>query len=458
MTQVADTTESIAEAQSSSRGPLPARARIVVVSGPDKDRVLEVGDGMYVVGKHEACDLPLTDGKVSRQHLELTRVPDGLRVRDIGSKNGSYYQGALFAAITIGIGASVKLGSTELLVIGPDEKLPLEVWEGEQFGNLMGASVAMRRVFSLLARYAQSDAPVLIRGESGTGKELLAAALHEQSKRASEPFVIGDLAAVTGTLIESELFGHVRGAFTGADHDRRGLFAEARGGTIFLDEIGELALEDQPRLLRALDQRQFRPVGASSYQPFQARVVAATNRSLDEEVSAGRFRADLYHRLAVLAVEVPPLRERRDDIEPLARHFVARTAASLGAPVPELSPSLLAVMRELEWPGNVRQLRNVLERAVTLTPADAPLDATTLGLMLPSLEPRRSSASIVDPSIPFHEAKSRLIDTWERDYVRSIVERAGGNLSLAARNSGMSRMSLYRLLEKHGLSHAPDNG
>ena len=201
MTQVAETTESIAEAQSSSRGPLPARARIVVVSGPDKDRVLELGGGTYVVGKHEACDLPLTDGKVSRQHLELTRVPDGLRVRDIGSKNGSYYQGALFAAITIGIGASVKLGSTELLVIGPDEKLPLEVWEGEQFGNLLGASVAMRRVFSLLARYAQSDAPVLIRGESGTGKELLAAALHEQSKRASEPFVIGDLAAVTGTLI-----------------------------------------------------------------------------------------------------------------------------------------------------------------------------------------------------------------------------------------------------------------
>jgi two-component system, NtrC family, response regulator len=212
-------------------------------------------------------------------------------------------------------------------------------------------------------------------------------------------------------------------------------------------------------LLRALDQRQFRPVGGSQYRPFEARIVAATNRDLGEEVAAGRFRADLYHRLAVLAVDLPPLRERRDDIEMLARHFVARTAQDLGVPVPELSPSLLAVMREHEWPGNVRQLRNVLERAVTLTPAGAPLDAATLGLVLPAIDlAKRPSSPAVDPSIPFHEAKSRLIDAWERDYVRGILDRAGGNLSLAARNAGMSRMSLYRLIEKHGLSHEADSG
>jgi len=422
-------------------------SKLVVVTGPDRGRELLLGDGTYRVGKLETCDLPLTDTTVSRQHLELTVLPEGLRVRDLESKNGSYYQGAQFATIVIGLGASVKLGETELLIVGPDEKLPLEVWESDRFGDLLGASVSMRRLFALVAKCAASDAPVLIRGETGTGKELVASAIHAHSPRANKPFVVGDLASVSGTLIESELFGHVRGAFTGADRDRAGLFAEARDGTVFLDEIGELELADQPRLLRALDQKQYRPVGSSTYQPIRARLVAATNRDLAAEVSAGQFREDLYHRLAVLCVEIPPLRIRRDDIRMLARHFVELSATKLGVAVPEIPTALLAVIAEHDWPGNVRQLRNVLERAVTLTPEGQPLDGGTLGLYQSASEARRAVA--VDVSVPFHDAKSRLIDAWERDYVTRLLEKANGNLSLAARNAGMSRMSLYRLIEKH---------
>jgi DNA-binding NtrC family response regulator len=425
---------------------VPVGARLVVVTGPDRGRELVLAaDTTYRIGKHESCDLALTDGGVSRQHLELALADDGLRVRDLDSKNGSYYQGAQFATIVIGLGASLKIGSSELLLVGPDEAMPLEIWDGDRFGNLLGASVAMRRVFALLAKFAASPAPVLIRGETGTGKELVAAAIHAHSPRATKRFVVGDLASVTGSLIESELFGHVRGAFTGADHDRAGLFAEAKDGTVFLDEIGELELADQPRLLRALDQKQYRPVGSSTYRPIEARLVAATNRDLRAEVAAGQFREDLYHRLAVLCVDIPPLRERRDDIPALAKHFVAATATQLGVPEPEVSPQLLAEIAEHDWPGNVRQLRNVLERAVTLTPPGQPLDGATLGLYPGA---KRASAH-ADVSLPFHDAKSQLIDAWERDYVQRLLEKCNGNLSLAARNAGMSRMSLYRLLEKH---------
>jgi transcriptional regulator with GAF, ATPase, and Fis domain len=442
-------TEKLAEPH--DHAPLVPGSKLVVVSGPDRGRQLELGDKPLIVGKLDSCDLPLTDGAVSRQHVELTVVPDGLRVRDLESKNGSYYQGAQFTTIVIGLGASIKIGATELLVVSPDEKLPLEIWEDERFGDLLGASVAMRRVFALIARFAQSDAPVLIRGETGTGKELVAAAIHARSSRAGQPFVVGDLAAMTGSLMESELFGHVRGAFTGADRDRRGLFAEAGKGTLFLDEIGELELADQPRLLRALDQKQFRPVGGTAYTPIDARVVAATNRDLAAEVAAGRFREDLYHRLAVLCIEIPPLRVRRDDVRLLAKHFVEDTARKLGVAPPPIPPALNAVIAEHDWPGNIRQLRNVMERAVTLTTPGTPLDAATLGLHTSELDTSR--AATVDVNVPFHDAKSRLIDAWERDYVTALLAKANGNVTIAARVAGVSRMSLYALIEKHRVGY-----
>lgn len=446
-----DLTESLAEPE--DHVPWVPGAKLVVVSGPDRGRSTELTDHLVVVGKEPGCAIALADQAISRRHLEI-EVSDGrILIRDLGSKNGSYYQGARFAAIAVGLGACFKIGSSELMIVGPDEPLPVELWEGEQFGDLVGTSVAMRRVFALLARFAATDGTVLIRGETGTGKELAAHAIHAHSDRAARPFIVGDLGSVSGGLIESELFGHLRGAFSGADRDRSGLFALAGNGTIFLDEIGELPLSDQPRLLRALDQRTFRPVGGGDYLPIEARLVAATNRDLSAEVTAGRFREDLYHRLAVLVVEIPPLRTRRDDIPLLANQFVARAAARAGVAAPAIPPGLLAHLVAHDWPGNVRQLRNVLDRAVALTPPDQPLDATTVGLThraAPPSELRAAVAADASTLLPFHEAKHQLIDAWERDYIATLIHKAGGNMSLAARTAGMSRMSLYRMLHKHG--------
>ena len=430
--------------------PLLPGTRLVVVTGPDKGRELRVTKGTYTIGKLETCDLVLTDSAVSRQHLEVAVLPDGLRIRDLQSRNGSYFQGAQFETIVIGVGAGIKVGATELLVVAPSDAQAPEVWEHDRFGPLLGPSLAMRQVFALLAKYAKSDAPVLVHGETGTGKELVAEAIHLFSPRSKGPFVISDLASVSPTLLESELFGHMRGAFTGADRDRVGLFAESRDGTIFLDEIGELDLADQPRLLRALDRKQYRPVGSNEYRPIHSRVIAATNRDLRAEVAAGRFREDLYHRLSILRVDLPPLRARRDDIRCYAQHFVERAALQLNIPTPTIPPHVITALAAHDWPGNVRELRNVLERAVTLTPVGAPLDLGTIGLA-PSTDVPLSLP--VDTSVPFRDAKNRLIEAWERDYVRHLLKKSQGNVSLAARNAGMSRMYLYQLIEKHGVPH-----
>lgn len=431
--------------------PLRSGTRLVVVTGPDKGRELRVVTGTYTIGKLETCDLPLTDSAVSRQHLEVAVLPDGLRIKDLQSTNGSFFQGAQFESIVVGVGAGIKVGASELVIVGPSDAQAPEVWEQDRFGPLLGPSLAMRQVFALLAKYAKSDAPVLVHGETGTGKELVAEAIHLFSARSKGPFVISDLASVSPTLFESELFGHMRGAFTGADRDRVGLFAESRDGTIFLDEIGELDLADQPRLLRALDRRQYRPVGSNDYRPIHSRVIAATNRDLRAEVAAGRFREDLYHRLSILRIDLPPLRVRRDDIRCYAQHFVERTAAHLKIPPPEIPPHVISALAAHDWPGNVRELRNVLERAVTLTPAGDALDMRTLGLR-PADEPSAATAPI-DTSVPFRNAKSRLIEAWEGDYVRHLLKKSQGNVSLAARNAGMSRMYLYQLIEKHRVPH-----
>jgi two-component system, NtrC family, nitrogen regulation response regulator GlnG len=308
-------------------------------------------------------------------------------------------------------------------------------------------------VFALLERVAASDAAVLVEGETGTGKELVAEAVHAASARRRGPFIVCDLGSLPRSLIESELFGHVRGAFTGADRDRVGAFEQADGGTIFLDEIGELQLDVQPRLLRALERRQVKPVGSSQFRTSDTRVVAATNRDLLAEAKAGHFREDLYHRQAVVRLRLPPLRERREDIPMLAEHFVARAAAAMGRPAPALSASVVAALRGHDWPGNVRELKNVLERALSIAPDVPSLDTTLLGLDdLPgAVAVNEGAAPLVDTTVPFKESKDRLVHAWEREYVTTLLDRAGGNVSLAARNAGIDRVYLHRLLKKHGL-------
>jgi two-component system nitrogen regulation response regulator GlnG len=418
----------------------PRPLKLVVVAGPDRGKELAVERGTYVVGKAPSCALMLSDRGVSRAHLELEVLGDGVRARDLGSKNGSFYARSRFTEVTLGVGAVVTLGESQLQICASDEAEALPPSAATRFGGLIGRSLAMRRVFTLLERVAATDTPVLIEGETGTGKEVCAEAIHRHSARAPHPFVVCDLAGVARSLIESELFGHVRGAFTGASSDRDGAFTNAHRGTLFLDEIGELEAPLQPRLLRALERREVKPVGATRPRRVDLRVVAATNRDLQEEGRAGRFRTDLYHRLAVVRVRLPPLRERKEDIPLLVEEMLGPRARDLG------DDATLALLSEHDWPGNVRELRNVLERALSLSGG---------GPITPSLlAPEHDVARDLDSRERFNEAKERLLAQWERDFLERLLKRTGGNLSRASREGGINRAYLYTLLRKHGLGGA----
>ena len=432
--------------------PVPEKLRVLVLSGPDQGKQLQLERGTYFIGKAPTCDLVLSDSAVSRQHLELQVTAAGIQVKDLGSTNGSFFGGARFSLVTVGPGAVITVGGSELKLATVERSHAIMPSTRERFGALLGPSLKMREVFAMLELVAQSDVAVLIEGETGTGKELCAEAIRSAGPRAKAPFVVCDLAGVSRSLIESELFGHVRGAFTGADRDREGAFTQAHGGTIFVDEIGELELDMQPRLLRALESRKVKPVGATHYRDVDVRVIAATNRDLREEVKAGRFRDDLYHRLAVVRVTLPPLRERKSDVAPLVQHFLA------GKDV-EVPPETMALFTEYDWPGNVRELKNVLDRGLSLMGEKRVLQPSLLGLESAPGGGAGAGGAGSAPSWPtvghegFREAKERLIASWERDYVTQLLRRAGGNVSKAAREGGLDRVYLHRLIKKYNIAN-----
>ncbi len=434
-----------------NRSPVvPLRMRLIVISGPDQGKQIELDRGVYLVGKASGCALVLTDTSVSRQHLELQVAESGVLVKDLSSTNGSFFQGARFSEVTVGAGAVFTIGATELRLAPIDRTHAILPSAADHFGRLYGHSLRMREVFAMLELVAQSDVAVLVEGETGTGKELCAEAIHNAGSRARQPFVICDLAGVSRSLIESELFGHIRGSFTGADRDRMGAFESAHGGTIFIDEVGELELEAQPRLLRALEQRKIKPVGAAHYRDVDVRVIAATNRDLREEVKAGRFREDLYHRLAVVMVTLPPLRERKEDIA----FLITRLLEGRNVTVPS---ETMALLTDYDWPGNVRELKNVIDRGTSLMGASRELSPSLLGLEAPPQPaggPPVGWANVGQEG--FRDAKERLIAAWERDYVTQLLKRAGGNVSRAAREGGVDRVYLHRLMKKHGILHSDD--
>jgi DNA-binding NtrC family response regulator len=405
--------------------------------------------GSYRVGKAPPCELVLGDPTVSRHHLTLEVREEGVRAIDAGSRNGSYCEGMLFSELQVRPGAILSLGTTLMKIVpddGRDRFLPLST--RDRFGALVGSSHRMRELFTLLERLASGDSDVLIQGETGTGKELCAEAIHQESKRSKGPFIIVDLAGIAPSLIESELFGHVKGAFTGAQGDRAGAFERANGGTVFLDEVGELPLELQPRLLRVLERRQVKRVGANDYRTVDMRVVAATHVDLEAAIRENRFRRDLFHRLAVLRVNLPSLRERPDDIPLLIDTVLQR----LGKPPSALSDQTRAWLSQYPWPGNVRELRNVVEQVVNLGEAALP------ELEVPA-EARggQGGKAGADLALPFKEAKERLIDGFERDYLTGLISRCGGNISKASREAGIERVYLRKLLRKHGLdANEPD--
>src|SRR5882724_13074169 len=317
----------------------------------------------------------------------------------------------------------------------------------QRFAGIIGNSPPMRHVFELVANVAGTEATVLVTGESGTGKELVARSLHEHSARSTRQFVAINCGALTETLLESELFGHERGAFTGADAKRRGLFEEANGGTLFLDEVGELTPSTQVRLLRVLQERCVRPVGSNHARPIDVRVIAATNRNLELEVREKRFREDLFYRLNVISVELPPLRSRGEDLLLLAHHLLGKHASRLGKPGMRFSSDALGALSAYEFPGNIRELENAIERAAIMTSDDI-VTALALPAQFRTLSARPRPRPLVDLS--FNEARSR----FERGYLDQVLEESGGNLSQAARRSGMDRSNFRRLLERHGVRSA----
>jgi len=415
------------------------------------------------IGSAKTCDIVITDPTVSRRHAEIRRGQDGVILRDLGSMNGTFVGQVRAKEVYLGSDTHFRVGRTELNFKPADEIIDVEPSIQDHFENLVGNSVAMREVFGILERVAPTDLTVLISGETGTGKELASRAVHSQSKRKKGPFVVFDCGAAPDNLIESELFGHQRGAFTGAIEARPGVFEMAHGGTIFLDEIGELPLELQPKLLRVLEQREVRRVGASKTKAIDVRVVAATNRNLREEVDAGRFREDLYYRLAVVEMSMPPLRDRLEDLDRLALHLLTRS--SHNSNIKSIAPQVLQIFSSYHWPGNVRELNNVIERALpfcdgTVITFDGLPDAlrsgpgemSTMSAAPASTQQHPASPSTDGPELPFKDAKDQLIDAFERQYLEDLLDRHSGNVSKAARAADMDRKSITRLMKKHGIT------
>ncbi len=411
-------------------------------SGKATSRTVLYDGDLCRIGTHASNDLVLADPAVSRFHCRLVREEGAWRVRDWGSLNGTRLEGVRIRDADLPGDATLAVGDSIVRVraVAPAGQVVVPMIPA--FGQLAGTSVPMRKLFALLEKVAPSDINVLIVGESGTGKELVANEIGQRSPRAEKPFVVVDCGAISPNLVESELFGHLRGSFTGADRDRVGAFEAADGGTVFLDEVGELPIELQPKLLRAIEAREIRRVGETRPRKVNVRVISATNRDLEREVNRGRFREDLYFRLAVMTVHVPPLRERLDDLLILIRVFLQ----SLGVPDQErlFTPQVLSEMSRHDWPGNVRELRNYVERSVVLQKAGPTIRRSTPGAAFGVPPP-------VDIAVPFKIAKDGAIDTFERAYLTALLEAAGNNMSKAARMAGMDRMYLHRLVQKHGL-------
>lgn len=438
------------------------------------------------IGADPLSDVHLTDPTVSRSHAEVRVHGDTFELLDLDSTNGTYVDGSRVSVVELPVGAEFQVGRTRMRLEVVTEQVQIAVTDRTRYGAIIGQSQALREIFSILDRVAPSELSIVIEGETGSGKELIAAAIHEHSARANRPFVVFDCSAFPATLLESELFGHEKGAFSGATNRHRGVFERANGGTIFFDELGEMDIEFQAKFLRVLETGDVRRVGGESTFHVDVRVVAATNRNLEELVQEKRFRQDLFYRLAKVRFNLPPLRARPEDIPLLAEHFLNQLAGDQNAR-PLLTEDALRTLQAYEWPGNIRQLRNVIEKAMAMCsggvitadylrrelrmPAGAIFPTKTDAAPAPrtgsatAAEPQGDQAQLIGSRVnlwapledaageflPFRDAKDALIEDFEKIYLERLLAKNKQNISRAARQAQIDRRHLYRLLKKHGL-------
>ncbi|MRG96373.1 sigma 54-interacting transcriptional regulator [Polyangium spumosum] len=418
------------------------KIRVEVIQGPQAGETLELPGPGVRIGSGADCDFKVKDPTVSRHHLTLRIERNKIRILDAGSLNGTTVDGVQVRDGYARPDSRITIGKTEFRLLMVNTFIELPLFPGERFGHMLGRSTAMRAVFAVLERAAATDATVLIEGETGTGKEVAARAIHEASPRSKGPFIVLDCSTISPELAESELFGHVKGSFTGATMDRPGIFEEADGGTVFLDEIGELPHGLQPKLLRALESMEVRRVGTNRPKRFDVRVVAATNRPLSRAVDLGVFREDLYYRLAVVPVRLPPLSERSEDISMLVRHFEKELSTRMRSTRP-LSQEVIDSFSGLTWNGNVRELRNAVARALAFGAGEGAKnneggepDLQSLGIRLDE---------------PLLHGRDRVAQAYEKHYLRLMLQKTDGNVSRAAELAGVGRKFVQMAMKRYGL-------
>ncbi len=421
--------------------------------------VYPLRDEPITMGKSETADIVLTDGAVSKEHLELTLVGSAVRLRDLQSTNGTYVGTTQLIESVVPAGSVITVGRTRIHLRTDEAPMMITPSEENRFGDLWGESLAMRQVFAILSRVSDTEISVLLDGETGTGKELAARAIHEHSGRSSGPLVVLDCGAVAPELVESQMFGHKRGAFTGAMQDRAGVFESAHGGTLFLDELDSLPLDLQPKLLRVVENREVTRLGEVNTRPVDVRLVAACGRSPEEAVKRGALRRDLYFRLAVVRITLPALRDRLDDLPLLVQVLLERIG---GDGIKVVEGEGFDHLRQHPWMGNIRELRNVLERALLLAPPNAQrFDELNLRLspLLAGTEPRKGTVLTQGMlQLPYKEAKDAAVIAFEREYLRAALARNGANLSKTSRDVGLTRHHLRKLLRRHRLIASPKTG
>ncbi|MFH1017090.1 MAG: sigma 54-interacting transcriptional regulator [Pseudomonadota bacterium] len=429
------------------------KSKLVVQQPDGSARDFVVDKGTITIGMAEGSDLKLSDETVSRNHAEIIKSKEGYLIRDLGSTNGTFVGGLKVKEAFLATGSIIKIGKTRIKFTPQDEQLEIYPSKKTQFGSIVGRSLEMRKVFGILEKVAPTNVTVVVGGETGTGKELVAKAIHQHSRRARGPFIVFDCGAVAENLIESELFGHERGSFTGATTTRQGAFELADGGSIFLDEIGDLSLELQPKLLRALESGEVKRVGADRPRKVDVRVIAATNRKLKDEVGKGRFREDLYFRVSVVQVYLPALRKRPEDIPALVKHFIeqARKDPQATTQIEGITDEAMRLLCEYQWPGNVRELKNAIDRGISFCDGHM-IDVQFLPDYIQERSIVTKSHPSMDGALPFKEAKEKWVESFERDYLVECLRKNNMNISKAAKQAGIDRKSVQRLLKKYGLN------